>query len=420
MFSIDTASLPLDSGVYIFKDQENNFLYIGKAKNLKKRIASYFTDRQVDWKLELLLKKAVSVDTIITQSEKEALLLEADLISTHKPIFNRLLTSSAPFTYIVYDSLDADMPTISLTRAPEKDLGQLIIGPFLTKKEAWKLYTNIIDFFQLGICNKKIVGGCLHFHIGKCAGFCRSDFDKKAYKERFLLSRKLCSDRVMFEQSIEQEIEKSIASFAFDRVEELERYKNQYRGYFGSLFEKDDDVKKRIEDILLDVSLKEEIIQKALLAIKDLFYFSYIPKTVDCIDISHFQGHAVVGSCVRFAGGRFSKKESRSYKMPEEINNDYRHLCSLVEIHYKGSGIDYPDLLVIDGGKGQLSAIEKMNIPTQIVALAKREETLYFVDRRRPVVLSLHDPLGLFFISLRNTAHHIAIGSHGRLFSKII
>lgn len=418
MFTVERSSLPITPGVYLFKDQENTFLYIGKAKNLKKRILSYFTDRQVDWKLELLLKKAVALETITTESEKEALLLEADLISTHKPLFNRLLTSSTPFTYIICDAVTVELPQMKMTRTLSPREGELVVGPFLTKKEAWIVYKNSMEFFNLDSCGKNIPGGCLQFHIGKCAGSCRLNFDKAAYRERFVLARTLFSDEALFERIIEKEIEKTIKQFEFDRVEELTAYKNDYKKYFISLFEKGGEVQDRIENVLLDLSLKEEIINKALFRIKEIFQLNTLPKTVDCIDISHFQGHSAVGSCVRFANGLFSKKESKTYKMPLDINNDYANLSFLVTTHYRELGFCLPDVLVIDGGKGQLGTIKKLKLKTEIVALAKREETLYFIDDREPIKLSLHDPLGIFLISLRNTAHNVAIGFHGRLFTK--
>jgi excinuclease ABC subunit C len=261
-----------------------------------------------------LLKKSVALETITTESEKEALLLEADLISTHKPLFNRLLTSSTPFTYIICDPVTVDLPQMKMTRSLIPREGELVIGPFLTKKEAWIVYKTLLEFFNLDSCGKNIPGGCLQFHIGKCAGSCRLNFDKASYRKRFVLARTLFSDEVMFERIIEKEIKNSIKKFEFDRVEELTAYKNEYKKYFISLFEKGGEVQDRIEDVLLDLSLKEEIVHQALLRIKEIFQLNNLPKTVDCIDISHFQGHSAVGSCVRFANGLFSKKKAKRIK----------------------------------------------------------------------------------------------------------
>lgn len=419
MIQLDQLSLPVDSGVYLFKDKANEFLYIGKAKNLKRRIASYFTDKQVDWKLALLLKRAVCVETIITASEKEALLLEAELISRHKPIFNRLLTSSTPFTYIVYESKPKELSRLLVTRVCKKDDRNVVVGPFLTKKEALIVYKNILEFFNLYRCGKKIAQGCLYFHIGKCAGECRIDFDSKGYEKRFELAKKLFAGEHLFEHLLEKKIEASIKNFDFDGLEQLYLYKEEYKRQFAFIFEEPEVLEELVERALFDLSMKSETIKKGLVEIKELCRLSHIPRDIDCVDISHFQGHAVVGACVRFSDGVFSKKESKSYKMPYELNNDYLNLTFLVQLHYESNKTSLPDLLLIDGGRGQLGVIKKLNLKTTIVALAKREELLFFPDEAEPVQLSLHEASGTLLIAIRNTAHNAAVAFHGKFFNQI-
>lgn len=420
MIDIKKYSFPKEPGIYIFKDEYNDFLYIGKAKNLEKRIHSYNTDKQVDWKIESLLKKAIIIEWIVCKNEKEALFLEAKLISEHKPLFNRLLVSTNPFTYIVFTEEKNTLPKITITRYYKKKEKTRIIGPFLTKKEAISLYQNIIQLFNLAICNKNIPHGCLAYHIGKCAGSCLEKFDIKMYKKRFDFAIESLLNSEKFEKKITEEIKKATKKFDFIFLEELITYQTEFKNAIA--LQKDFynfNEQEIIERTLLDFTIKKDILEQGLKNLQLLLELSFLPNTVDCIDISHFQGHAVVGSCIRFTNGIFDKSGSKSYKLPYEQNNDYHNLLLLIELHYLTENFILPDILLIDGGKGQLNTVKKLHLKTELIALAKKEERLFTLKKKEEIALTPKEPLGILLLSLRNMTHNAAIKLHSKFFSTI-
>jgi len=413
MIDLNLYNVPQLPGVYIFKDIFNAILYIGKAKNLYKRIRSYKTDRQVDWKLNSLLKQSISLEWIVVASEKDALLLEADLISEQKPVFNKLLTMDNPFSYIVFFKKN-NISTIEITRYYSEKL-DLIIGPFLVKKEAIELYEYILYFFNLFSCKKKIQHGCLNYHIGKCAGSCKEDFDIVSYNKRYTLAKSALKNEDIFFNLIDVEINKAKKNFNFTELEKLISYKLNYSQLCYQL-DKNKNNSNSVDSILLNVVLENEIIEKALIQLKELLNLNDLPNIIDCIDISHFQGHVVTGACVRFINGKYSIKESKSYKLLLNENNDYKNLILLVKNHYNND-IKYPNLLLIDGGKGQLSAITRLKLPIKLIALAKKLETLFTVDSPYGIAITAQQPFGKLLISLRNATHNAAIRMHRKEFS---
>lgn len=405
-------SPPKIPGVYFFKDNYGEILYIGKAKNLLKRISSYNTNRQIDWKINYLLDKSNSIEWIVTKTEEEALLLEASLISSHKPLFNKLLTTNNPFYYILFIKSYGKLPKISITRYIQKNISYSI-GPFLTKKNALKLFSLITDAFNLNICNKKIPHGCLHFHIGKCSGTCKEDFDKKQYTRRFELAQNAIKNENNFLETINKEIEKAKKIFDINHIEELLKYKEEFKliqHYLYTDFQEMNE-ERNIEKILLQLNIEETTYQEAIESIKHLLQLPKKPYIIDCIDISHFQGNAVTGACIRFNHGKYNKEVSASYLLDNEENNDYKNLTLTIKKHYQINHISFPDILLIDGGKGQLNIIAQLKLPIPLMALAKKEETLFW-GNNQSTLLSLHQAYGRLLIQIRNATHNAAIHLH--------
>lgn len=414
MININQYSIPKLPGVYIFKDSYNIILYIGKAKNLHNRIMSYNTDKQIDWKLNSLLEQSQSIEWIITESETTAFLLEAELISEQKPLFNKLLTSDNPFIYILFKE-NKNIPIIEVSRYYTRK-SQLIIGPFLSKKEALQLYEYILSFFNLFTCKKKISHGCLNYHIGKCAGSCKDNFNEKEYKKRYNLAIAALKNHDAFLQLLDNSIEEAKKKFNIIELEKLIQYKIYYSELCYKLDQNNSINEDTINTILLNITLEENTVQKALIQIKELLNLDVIPNTIDCIDISHFQGHATTGACVRFINGKYSKESSYSYKLPYEQNDDYENLILLVKNHYRDN--PYPDILLIDGGKGQLHSIEKLKLPIPLMALAKKEETLFIKSNSDGIIITHQEPYGKLLISLRNATHNAAIRLHRKTFNQ--
>jgi excinuclease UvrABC nuclease subunit len=205
MLQTQIKKFPTSSGVYLFKDTHNQIIYIGKAKNLKKRVVSYFKSTG-DWKTETIINSATSIDHITTKSELDALLLEATLIQQHQPKFNVLLKNGQPYIYILVTQPEVVRRNPSTSSGRTGVLSELKLvrnkkergtyfGPFIEKTIAHNVYNFLIKTFRLKLCNKKIESGCLHYHMGLCAGTCRDDFDKDAYLQRLKLATQVLLQR---------------------------------------------------------------------------------------------------------------------------------------------------------------------------------------------------------------------------------
>lgn len=400
MISIDLYALPNTPGIYLFHGKNSEILYIGKAKNLQKRLSQYRTTVQGDWKLISLLKESISISWIETENERSALYLEAELITTLKPKFNQLLTGNAPFSYILFDDTSESLPIIRVIRYFEKKNDALVtIGPFLEKRTASLLKNYFDEKFLLGICNKKISHGCLAYHLKKCAGSCRDDFDPILFKKRFDSAKEILVH--LSSGIIDDSFKKIEGDDSFIRG--VEDIKNDVAKI---IFQKSEE----IQYVIKRAQHNEKIIQDGLFFLKD--YFDIVDATflIDSVDVSHFAGMATVGIVVRFHDSLshsviFSKKLSYAF-------DDYANIGELLKFAYIDKNISRPKILLIDGGKGQLGIAKKVlsNVPSlHIIALAKREERLFTEKNPEGILLSPESAMGKILISLRNATHHAAV-----------
>lgn len=396
---------PKNPGVYFFKDANNLILYIGKAKNLKNRISSYFSNDEP--KVIDLLQQAVDIEVITTNNEIEALFLEAQLIKKHQPPFNRLLKSGNPFVYIFIS--DEKTPTISMVRTKKKK-GEYF-GPFLTKTDA----TNVIHYlkkrFQLSICGKKIESGCLQYHINICAGSCKADFDESFYKIRLQVARQILQHE--YKQALTfltSEITASNKQLNFERSQHLANYQQHLAAIIETLQTLKTTKFTNIKTPSTHAQNESNV--DLLSALKKRLSLKKIPYTIDCFDISHMQSQSIVGSCVRFLDGKPDKKNFRHFIIKSLVEqNDYAALAEIVARRYRKVE-NYPDLIIIDGGKGQLSATQNLSGPAEIISLAKREETIFFTDDRAPIILNIQKDTDRLILQIRDYAHHFAVSFH--------
>ena len=365
--------LPSLPGVYLFKDADLAVIYVGKAKSLKDRVSSYFNPSD-DWKIKTLLAEAKSIDYILTKNEEEALLLEAQIIQEHQPRYNTLLKNGQPFIYLL-----VTQPTTNKTKKPHSDLPQLEItrnkkrkgkyyGPFIHKKQARKVLYYLIRTFRLRICKASIESGCLDYHLDLCSGTCKKNFDREGYLFRLQLAQQLI--------------------------------KNNY--------------KKSQKDLNLKIKQlsKELKFEKAKYFSDFLQNLEPIYNTINCFDISHFQSASIVGSCIRFKNGVPDKNKFRRFKVRTiEQQDDCAALQEIVARRYRNPE-DLPDLILIDGGKGQRNAVKHLFPQATFISLAKREERLFSDARPEGIVLDLQDDTGKMLIALRDYAHHFAITYH--------
>ncbi len=412
--------LPNLPGIYIFKDGNNTVIYIGKAKSLKKRVASYFVKQHDDWKVKSLIAEHATVEYIVTHSETDALLLEAQLIKQHQPKFNTLLKSGDPFLYLFF-SQEA-VPTLSIVRF--KKAKGIYFGPFIHRQQARKAYDYLMRTFKLYRCNKQIANGCLDFHLGKCAGTCTKTFDSAGYLGRIELAKQaLEGDAKAFFTTIDEQIKLYNAHCEFEKARHIHEYTQNFESIFATLKAHFTEQKytKEVAHLLLD-PLKNDITKidhaQALATLQELLNLPNPIHTIDCFDISHFQSTSLVGSCVRFTDGKPEKNKFRRFKIKTLTEqNDYAALQEIVKRRYKNPA-DIPDLILIDGGKGQLSAAQAALPQATMASLAKKEEILFASRLQHPVHLDIQTPQGRLLIALRDYAHHFAISYHKLLRGK--
>lgn len=403
--------IPKLTGVYLFKDAHGTIIYIGKAKNLYLRVHSYFKKYATDWKIKQLIDEYADVDYILTPSETESLLLEADLVQKHKPKFNVLLKEGQPFLYILFTN--HEIPTVELVR--NKKQKGTYFGPFLQKAPARKTYHFLMQTFKLKLCNKKIELGCLDYHIGNCAGSCKPDFDIIDYQLRIQLAREaLKNNQHDFIKKVKEHIALYSAQYAFEKAQHMNEYLTNVDTIFTTLnmhFSAD----KFATDIFIastPLPYSPNITASINTELQHFLGFSTPVRTIDCFDISHFQSSFIVGSCVRFTDGKPEKSMFRHFKIKTLTEqNDYAALQEIITRRYKNRS-DIPDLIVIDGGKGQLSAAQHILPDAPLVSLAKREETLYGPQFTQGIQLDLQTNVGKLLIALRDYTHHFAISYH--------
>ncbi len=409
-------SMPQLPGIYVFKDQDSTIIYVGKAKQLKNRVSSYFR-KQDDWKVQELIKEHATVEYILTKSELEALLLEAQLIQKYKPKYNVLMKHANPFIYLVITT--DELPTLELVR--QKKGKGTFFGPFLYKKRARSSYEYLMRSLKLRLCSTRIEQGCLDFHMGLCAGNCRPTFSKEDYIVRLTIAQRLLEGNYeACEAMLIQQIHEHNARLEYEKSKRL----SIYLGDLASLFETlktgftERKYAKDITVMSTPLSAKIEKPMQALLELQKLLQLSERPETIDCFDISHFQSSYLVGSCIRFTEGIPDKNKFRRFKITTLTEqNDYAALQEIVSRRYRNPE-EMPHIALIDGGKGQLSSVQKLFPGLLCISLAKKEELLHTPLHPEGIPLDIKTPLGQMLICLRDYAHHFAISYHRVLRSK--
>lgn len=412
--SVQGLDFPDKPGVYLFKDGTGNILYIGKATSLKHRVRSYFTGnkRLYDWKVTGLLQEYDTVDYLVTESEIAAALLEAELISAHQPKYNVLLKDGQPFVYILFTH--EPLPKMIITR--NRQQSGTYVGPFLKKQAVRSVYSLLLHTFQLNGCNKKLINGCLDFHIGTCPGMCKGVIDEDDYRFRMHLAYDVLTDnQVDFLEKIKNKITEYNKKHLFEKAQKIALYIDQLaeirNAIAGALSLKKVSVSALI-DVLHKNSKNHMVYDDAMSTrMKELTGINTPMITIDCFDISHFQSSYLVGSCVRFVNGQPDKKMFRKFTIKTlTVQNDYAALQEVVRRRYARGAL--PDLILIDGGKGQRNAIVPLVAPIPCISLAKREERLYSDRFSEGTLMNVQSPADALLISLRDYAHHFAVTYH--------
>lgn len=517
-------NLPEASGVYFFKDGDGKIIYIGKARNLRDRVKSYFREGRRDLKTEHLIKHIDYVDTLLTENEKEAFLLENNLIKEHSPKYNVNLRDDK--TYISLKvSLQHPFPGIYVTREIKND-GALYLGPYPHARDVKEVLKLVQGIYPIRRCKdsvfKKRKRPCILSDIGKCIAPCSGDLDKTEYRRIVdemvdFLSGK--NEKVL--KDLKKQIEEAGAAWKFEEAKSLkERYlaiqdmveKQNVHEHFGKnrdvwafaaaegslksvllCFRKGVLIAKRkfrnkiaatpldeaISSFIFqyydtraipdEIILSEELNDLPFLekhfkerkqrpvkfygprtkpgkltvglaienlhepepvlldeAFKHALHMRKNPIRIEAYDISHTHGKNPTGIMVVFEGFRMTKNAYRVFHIRGEATmDDVAMMGEVLRRRFTDEKITpLPDLVVIDGGKGHLSAVVRvlrdLDISIDVIGIAKdprrktMEDIVYLPNRKNPLPLPKSSPVMKEIVKIRDEAHRFAISSHKR------
>lgn len=399
--------LPRSSGVYLMKDKEGQVIYVGKAVSLKKRVQSYFRpSKEIFTKTDLLISHIRDIETVGTHSEAEALILEASLIKQYHPKYNVDLRDDKSYPYIVISK--EKFPRVSLERPREKTRGKEYYGPYVSPKLIREALGIIRKIFHFRTCHPFPKKACLDFHLGLCDAPCVKNIDEQQYAKVIRNVRLILEGK---KDELIRDLREDMETFVQERrFEEAARVRDQIRA-IGALYSgtKDINYYKEAEQLERGLSLARS------------------PQRIECFDISNLQGAQAVGSMVSFFNGRPDKKNYRRFRIRRvEGIDDFKMIAEVVFRRYrrlKEERAIFPDLIMVDGGKGQLAAaveqLELLAVEIPIIALAKREEEVFVPGKRHPIIFA-HDSLGLKVLQrIRDEAHRFAVAYHRTLRERI-
>ncbi|MAA58117.1 MAG: excinuclease ABC subunit C [Cryomorphaceae bacterium] len=527
--------LPSSPGIYKFLDKEGIIIYIGKAKNLKKRVSSYFSKNSNNFKTRTLVKGIQGIEHVVVNSEKDALLLENNLIKSHQPKYNVLLKDDKTYPWIVVTN--EPFPRIFSTRKKIKD-GSTYYGPYTSVRHMNILLNLINEIYPIRGCKldlseskikEKKYSICLDFHIGKCKGPCEQKQSEEAYQAIITEAKLLLSGKT---KSLLDLLKKRMASLAENyefeeaekikkNIESIKKYKAKsiivsnlknldvftilkkekafyinfmvinegaviyaYSNKIKNLLDKTSEEicavqidllkekfnssnrivlvnemidfehprysfeypKRGEKKQLIDLSLKnvqayilnqrkKEILHtensnetRILETIQKDFKLTALPIHMECFDNSNFQGSFPVSACVVFRNGRPSKKDYRHFNVKTvDGPDDFATMKEVVFRRYKrllNEKKSLPNLVIVDGGKGQLSAavsaLDELNLRGKIpiVGIAKRLEEIFFPGDRYPIYLDKRSESLKVIQFMRNESHRFGIEHHRNKRSK--
>jgi len=539
---IQIKSLPEVPGVYQYFDKEKRILYIGKAKNLKKRVSSYFNKIQENHKTRLLVKKINHIEHVVVNSEMDALLLENNLIKKYKPRYNIMLKDDKTYPWICIKK--EPFPRVFFTRKVIKD-GSEYYGPFTSLKTVRSLFDLVKGLYPLRSCtfdlsDEKIEAKkykvCLEYHIGNCLAPCIGAVDSKSYEENinsirqilkgnfkealaaFELQMNTYAQEMAFEKAqwVKEKIEdlknfqakSTVVNPKINRVDVFSVYSDESYGYvnylqiaYGTIVRSHTlEIKKKLDESdavilqlgiielrqlfsstastlfvsekislgdtlkvlkplqgdkkkLVELSLRnakyhrmERIKQikivdpdrhtnRVMNQMKADLRLPETPVYIECFDNSNIQGSSPVAACVVFKNGKPSKKDYRHYNIKTVVGpDDFASMEEVVFRRYKRlleEDAPLPQLIVIDGGKGQLSSAVKslealgLRGKISILGIAKRLEEIYFPNDSIPLYLDKKSETLKILQRARDEAHRFGITFHrkkrnkGSLISKL-
>jgi len=422
--------LPAEPGVYLMKDAAGVVIYVGKAVRLNDRVGSYFIpSTDLGFKKQPMLQEVDHFDVVECETEWEALLTENRLIKDLKPKFNVKLVDDKTYPYLVITMRD-DFPGVYVTREPASDefRGAKVFGPFASASALREAVQVLQRVFKYRTCTLAIEDGdlslkqfrpCLLYPIKQCTAPCALKIDKAAYAQdikRFV--RFLESKRSVVLREMEQDMKQAAVDLDFERAAVLRDQvkaiqKLDDRGRLGEGWQPE------TEAFVFDPRKACEALAKAI-------DFRGTIRCVEGFDIAHLQGNETVASKVCFIDGRPLKNEYRRFKIKTAGNDDYASMREVVSRRYREAGEGhelYPDVILIDGGLGQLhAALEVFDTlpvqPPMVISLAKKQELIYTRAKSEPIKLGRNNPGLKLCQQIRDEAHRFAQSYHHLLRKK--
>jgi len=373
-------TLPHSSGVYFHKSASGEVIYVGKAAVLKNRVRQYFQNqRNHDVKTLALVAEIVETDWIETESEIDALFLESEMVKRYKPRYNVLLRDDKSQLFVRINMKD-ELPYVTTTRQPADD-GAQYYGPYFNGwavKKALRLLRRVFPYYTRPL-GKKVD---LDFHLGLSPGVEKGEMSSSEYKKTLRqLIRYLKGGRKALQKELAREMEKAAKGNEFEKaVIARNKLRNLAELQRQIVFGRDE---------FLDISKDQ-----ALAELCELLGLNELPRRIEGFDISHMSGTNNVASMVVATNGVADKREYRKFKLRVPGNDDFAHMYETLSRRFSGRHQDWamPNLILIDGGKGQLGAALKAmaekELAVPIVGLAKREEEIVIHKRLSNVTLN--------------------------------
>jgi len=419
------SELPTGPGVYLFKDSAGIVLYVGKAKSLRSRVASYL---QPGAKLSetrgpeierMISQLAADIDYIECDSEVDALLRENRLVKDIQPRFNEKLKDGKSFPYIQITT-DEDFPRVSITRMPKRT-GAKLYGPFVSPTDVRAALPLMQRVFKFRTCGLDIDSGdesrrhfrpCILFNIKQCTAPCGAKVTKADYAGQIKHLRQFLESKG---SQIRRELTRRMKTASQAReFEQAAAIRDELRALDG--LQKRGLVGEHLQPEVFFVDPTEGLARLgAVLGVSGQI------RTIEGIDVAHLGGRETCGSMVCFIDGKPFKTGYRRYKIKShDRNDDYASIREVVWRRYKLAGVYeavFPDVILIDGGPGQLSAAFSAfdgleATPPMLVSLAKAEEVIYVHGRDEPIRLPRRDPALRLLQSVRDEAHRFAQDYH--------
>lgn len=530
------SALPEEPGVYQFFDENSTIIYVGKAKRLKRRVASYFNKLHDNAKTNIMVRKISDIRHIVVNSEEDALLLENNLIKKHQPRYNVLLKDDKSFPWICIKK--ENFPRVFVTRNLVKD-GSEYFGPYTSVKMVRTLMDMIRSLYKLRTCNlslnsEGILNGkfkvCLEYHIGNCKAPCEGKINQEEYNETIQAIRNILKGNIrMVTSHLKEKMTELVVEYKFEeahiikeKLELLDKYQSKstivnpsinnidvysiledeesaYVNFLkvvnGAIIQAHTiELKKKIEESkedllllaiteirqkiystakeilvpfeidlpytgvkclvpqrgdkrkLLDLSLrnvkyyrleklkqgeksrKQSNSDRIMERMKNDLRLKDQPIHIECFDNSNIQGTNPVASCVVFRNGRPYKKDYRHFNIKTVVGaNDFASMEEIIYRRYKrllDENQTLPQLIIIDGGKGQLGAalnsLGKLDLRGKIsvIGIAKKLEEIYFPGDPYPLYLDKNSETLKIIQHLRNESHRFAITFHRQKRSK--